>query len=89
MRTAGQGQAAVPRERVRRRRPDGCLNRRAWAVGEHLTDCHESGALSRPPLACAGDVRFCRGARSAHRGFVLRERGRVWPQGENLGGKYL
>ena len=80
MRTAGQGQAAVPRERVRRRRSDGRLGRRAWAVGEHLTDCHESGALSRPPLS--GDVRFFRGARSAHRGFVLREP-------KILGGKYL
>ena len=76
MRTAGQGQAAVPRERVRRRRLDGRLNRQTWAVGEHLTDCHESGALSRLPRRFRGRPVF-RGARSVHRGFVLRKFGRT------------
>lgn len=61
MRTAGQGQAAVPRERVRRRRLDSRLSCRTWAVGEHLTDCHESGALSRGPLAVPGTSGFAVG----------------------------
>lgn len=61
MRTAGQGQAAVPRERVRRRRLDGRLGRRIWAVGEYLTDCHDSGALSRLPLAMPGMSGFAVG----------------------------
>ena len=43
MRTAGQGQAAVPGERVRRRRKDSaCLSRPTWAGGEDPTDCHDT-----------------------------------------------
>ncbi len=41
MRTAEQGQAAAPRERNARRRGRDLPGSSAWAVGEHLTDCHK------------------------------------------------
>ena len=53
MRTAGQGQAAAPRERDGRRRCKGLPGPPSWAVGEHPPDCHElwSAINSLPCLA--------------------------------------
>ena len=58
MRTAGQGQAAAPRERDARRRRKGLPGPPTWAVGEHPPDCHESwSAINSPPrLRAAGLV---------------------------------
>ena len=41
MRTAGQGQVAVPWERGLRRREATDLPWFSWDVGEYLTDCHD------------------------------------------------
>ncbi len=74
MRTAGQGQAAVPRERVRRRRGD----EPAWAVPpgprekipRTVTDQVERyPEVPGPPLGMSG---ITMERVSAHHGFVLR-----------------
>ena len=96
MRTAGQGQAAVPRERVYRRRSlfAVCLDRDSWAVGEDPTDCHKfCGALSRGIFL---DRSWCPGwgkafglpwARSAFMAFSLRDLGCAGPKDFNLEGR--
>jgi len=49
MRTAGQSQAAVRRERGARRRDVQVPVCRSWAAEEYFADCHpEGGALSWP-----------------------------------------
>lgn len=81
MRTAGQGQAAVPRERVRRRRRDslpalfflGCREK----IPRTVTKVERYLEVPGLRLGASG---FAVGRATAHRGFVLREWGSVCPQ---------
>ena len=81
MRTAGQGQAAVPGERVRRRRSDGLpepsvLGR--WEkISRTVTKVERYPEVPGLRLGASG---FAVGRAAAHRGFVLREWGSVCPQ---------
>ncbi len=78
MRTAGQGQAAVPGERVRRRRKDGLPGRSDLGRGENISrTVTKSGALSRPLRPGPGGVRFTMECVSRAMVFVLR-RSLVW-----------
>ena len=89
MRTAGQGQAAVPRERVRRRRSDGLpepsvLGR--WEnISRTVTKVERYPEVPRPRLGASG---FAVGRVLRTRGFVLRGRGNVCPQIKS-GGNFL
>ncbi len=81
MRTAGQGQAAVPRERVRRRRSDGLpeppvLGRRE-NIPRTVTRVERYPEVPGGQLGASG---FAVERAAAHHGFVLRGRGCVWPQ---------
>ena len=78
MRTAGQGQAAVPGERVRRRRSDGLpepvvLGRRE-NIPRTVTRVERYPEVPGPRLGASG---FAVERAAAHRGFILRERGCV------------
>lgn len=78
MRTAGQGQAAVPRERVRRRRSDGLpeppvLGRRE-NIPRTVTRVERYPEVPGGQLGASG---FAVERAAAHRGFILRERGCV------------
>ena len=76
--TAGQGQAAVPGERVRRRRSDGLpeplvLGRRE-NIPRTVTRVERYPEVPGPRLGASG---FAVERAAAHRGFILRERGCV------------
>lgn len=76
MRTAGQGQAAVPREREYRRRwgglPGPCDLGRMENILRTVTN---RGALSRGLRQTVGGIRFAMGALLRTMAFVLREIG--------------
>ena len=80
MRTAGQGQAAVPGERVRRRRKDSLpelffLGRRE-KIPRTVTKVERYPEVPGLRLGASG---FAVGRAAAHRGFVLREMGECVP----------
>lgn len=84
MRTAGQGQAAVPRERVRRRRKDslpelfflGCREN----IPRTVTKVERYPEVPGLRLGASG---FAVGRAAAHRGFVLREMGECVPPNQH------
>ena len=81
MRTAGQGQAAVPGERVRRRRSNGLpeplvLGRRE-NIPRTVTRVERYPEVPGSKLGASG---FAVERAAAHRGFILRKRGCVRPQ---------
>ena len=84
MRTAGQGQAAVPRERVRRRRRDSLpelffLGRRE-KIPRTVTKVERYPEVPGLRLGASG---FAVGRAAAHRGFVLREMGECVPPNQH------
>lgn len=52
-----------------------CLSRFSWAGGEHPTDCHESGALSRGPRLALGASGFAVGRAAAYPRFCFARKG--------------
>lgn len=94
MRTAGQGQAAVPRERVRRRRSDGLpeppvLGR--WEnISRTVTKVERYPEVPRPRLGASG---FAVGRVLRTAVLFCAKGGCVWPHtspyGRILGGKYI
>ena len=80
MRTAGQGQAAVPGERVRRRRADGLPEPSVLGRWEKiLRTVTKVERYPEVPGLRLGASGFAVGRAAAHRGFVLRERGLCAP----------
>ncbi len=81
MRTAGYGQAAVPRERVRRRRSDGLPEPSVLGRWENIprtvTRVERYPEVPGVRLGASG---FAVERAAAHRGFILRERGCVAPK---------
>ena len=77
MRTAGQGQAAVPGERVRRRRKDGLPGRSDLGRGR-ISPGLSRGVERYPDVpGLSWGVRFYHGARLAHHGFCFAQKGFV------------
>lgn len=75
MRTGGQGQAAVLRERVDRRRASGLPGPGYLGRGRTSHGLSRiSGALSRDPRTVYGDIRFAMGAHAYH-GFLFAQTG--------------
>ena len=85
MRTAGQGQAAVPGERVRRRRKDGLPGPPVLGRGRRSHGLsREWSAIQRSPVPIGG-FRFCHGARFAYHGFLFARTGSARPQNTQEG----
>lgn len=81
MRTAGQGQAAVPRERVRRRRSSGLPG--PFFLGREITShglSRKWSAIQISPCLRRGISGFTMDALLRAMVFILRERGSVCPQ---------
>ena len=89
MRTAGQGQAAVPGERVRRRRSDGLPEPLVLGRWENiLRTVTRVERYPEVPGVRLGASGFAVGRVLRTRGFVLRGRGNVCPQIKS-GGNFL
>lgn len=79
MRTGGQGQAAVPRERVLRRRLSGLPGPRDLGRRENIPRTVTTVVERYPDFPGLRGVRYCHGARFAHRGFSFAQRVRAAP----------
>ena len=80
MRTAGQGQAAVRRERVRRRRAPGLPGPAALGRGENIPRTVTDAVERYPEVpagSCGGGIRLCHGRLTRTWLFCLRDPGCV------------